>query len=284
MGQVVSAVRSCAGIKKKSKHNINKSRNDHITILVIGDRDVGKTTLINNYLQEHTSLPAKEEALPINQGSNNALEDTVLLDENGEVIETSQHSVPGYAKLKNTEKLRIKNSNIVFNENDTNYNVGISIVEINGSLDMMEKQMRESYYSTADIVFIMYNIGKVDSLYHVEKVWYPEIEQNLNESRQKSEMQIVVVGVNPECRDTLEESEIYRPAEDDVNETLFKRNTLRKSVGKGQGERLSQKLNHKNSVKKTLHYEVQKDRLKVIDFFSNVVKDFIMSKDFGSSQ
>lgn len=253
MGQIVTRAGKllCCGLtEKNNKNKKSKVKNDHLTILVIGDKDVGKTTLIDNYLEEHTEISAKEESAPLSQSKNN-------------------------------DKLRIKNTNQLFIQDETSYSVGISIVEINGSLDMMEKQLRESYYNTADIVFIMYNIGKVDSLYHVEKVWYPEIVKAIgNNNQSKSNMQVVVVGVNPECRTEFEESEIYAPTgEDDENETLFKRNTMRKSIGKGQGERISQKLTHRNSTKQTRHFEVKKDRLKVIDFFSQVIKDYVMSRE-----
>jgi len=247
MGQIVSSVKKCAGLKKSSP--AETVRNDHITILVIGDRDVGKTTLIDNFIEEHTDISSREETTPLNPAP------------------------------KNQDKIRIKNTNQLFVDGHASYSVGISIVEINGSLDVMEKQLRDSYYKTSDIVFILYNIAKVDSLYHVENVWYKEIKDTALRENKASDMQVCVVGVNPEARDQLVETNIYEPdGNDEENMELFRRNTNRKSIGRGQGERVSVKLKHKHSKRDTRHFEVQKDRGKVIEFFNTVVKDYVLSR------
>jgi len=247
MGQVASAVRQCTGLKPRTKKS--KDHNEFVTVLVVGDSNVGKTTLIDNYLEEHTDPGSKEESAPLSPAP------------------------------KNTDALRQKSANQLFRIKGESFSIRISLVEVNGSMDVSQKCIRDSYYKTADIVFIIYSVDKVDSLYHAEHVWYKEIVNSVGKDvKRGKEMQIVMVGVNPEARDKLEESDVYSPDREDENEELFRRNTMKKSIRRGEGERVSQRLKHANSQRETRHFEVKKERTNVIDFFHTVVQDYVMQR------
>lgn len=215
----------------------------YLQILVVGDSGVGKSTLIDNYIKK-------------NDG-----------DERDESTD---------------EKIRIINANPIVTNDTTGVvqNVSMTIIDIQGDLNMITKQIRDSYYRTSNLIFMVYNVGKVDSLYNIKATWQKELDEATKNQKQNN-VQLILVGVNPEARNELIESEIYEPdADDEENIEIFRKNTKRKSINKDQAIGVAQRLSYRNSSKRTKHKEVGKNLANIQEFFQDVIADYV----FGDSE
>ena len=174
MGGFISSIRNCVSPKE-----LNHSQNTFLQILVVGDSGVGKSHLIDQFVHG-------------NDGNE---------DRGGE-----RDGLFNEKKDKNDERIRILNSSMMFRKTDNasgriiNHNVSITIVDINGEIDNIAKQIRESYYKTSNIIFIIYNVGNVKSLKHAKTRWHKELEAATSKNS-KNNTQLVLVGVNPELRE-----------------------------------------------------------------------------------
>lgn len=189
MGQVITSFRNCL-----APHNNFTTDNTFLQVLVVGDPGVGKSTLVDSFV------------------------DTSDFDESDE----SQKIKIKESKDKNEDRIRIVNcSRVIRGLNPKNFNetknVSITIVDVNGQVDQISRQIRDSYYVTSNIIFIVYNVGNVRSLKNAKAIWAEEI--NLaTEKNGKNNTQLVLVGVNPEVRNKYQESDVS--VLDDVNTDL----------------------------------------------------------------
>ena len=128
-------------------------QNSHVQILVIGDQKVGKSTLINNYVS----------------------------DAGTQEVEMAKES----------ELIRIVNSNSVIqnpNNPDQHTNINVTLVDVEGSINNVHKQIRDGYYTTSQIIIIIYNVAIVESLYNAGSQWQKEIQEaNYRVNREDSE-------------------------------------------------------------------------------------------------
>merc|ERR1711981_1442512 len=89
-------------------------RNTHVQILVIGDAKVGKSTLINNYVS----------------------------DSGTQEVEMAKES----------ELIRIVNANSMIQNPanpDEHTNINVTLVDVEGSINNVNKQIRDGYYTTS---------------------------------------------------------------------------------------------------------------------------------------
>jgi len=240
MGQVVSRFRKC--FSPPTDRLLPK--NTFLQILVIGDRGVGKSTLIDNFIKD--------------------------ADEISDAVETTD---------TNTERIRVINAQMILKgDQGETHNVSMTFIDINGELDVINRQIRDGYYKNSPLIFIIYNIAKVESLHHAKSVWQEELNKSLSKNS-KNDTQLVLVGVNPESRDKYQESEVYQPGDDDHNETLFKKNTKNKSINRDVARKVASNLKYRNSTKKTKHYEVKTQRADIKQFFRDIIADYVFRNE-----
>jgi len=214
MGNKLVKIKQCFGCVPVPVPDPLMPLHTYLQILVVGDSGVGKSTLIDNYIKK-TEADKMEESTE--------------------------------------EKIRIINASPIVSNDTTGavHNVSMTIIDIQGDLSMITKQIRDSYYRTSNLIFMVYNVGKVDSLYNIKQTWQTELNEATKNQKQNN-VQLILVGVNPEARTELVESEIYEPdANDDENLEIFHRNTLRKSINKDKAVSVAQNLSYRNSTKKT---------------------------------
>ena len=117
-------------------------QNTHVQILVIGDQKVGKSTLINNYVS----------------------------DSGTQDVEMTTKS----------ELIRIVNANSVIQNPDNpdeHTNINVTLVDVEGSISNVHKQIRDGYYTTSQIIIMIYNVANVESLYNTSAQWQKEIKE-----------------------------------------------------------------------------------------------------------
>ena len=147
------------------------------------------------------------------------------------------------------------------NNADKTLNVHVSIIEVEGSSNETNKQLRECYYATSQIVLVLYNIQSVESLYNVRKTWQAEIDETVNKTefeRNKSvlddsifrDIQLVLVGVNPEARDNQVEVVNEFVEVDDFEEEDGEFDTVRLKVSAHKALQRKMSQNDQISAKK----------------------------------
>lgn len=247
MGASLAKKLSC-GLYKPSTSRKNTGHvpiNDHISILVIGDEGVGKTTLINNFVSESQNVDVNTE---------------------------------------NDELIRIVNANqTVQNPSnpDETHQVSLTIVDVNGGINNINKQIRDGYYTTCQMIFILYNVSNNMTLYNAGSVWQQEIDEATRKlsEKQANEVQLVLVGVQPEARDDVEELnadnfETNFMANDETKE-LFRRTSQRKSVNRKNAQNVSRSLSFKKSARATAHHEVKTTKGNIKSFFAQQIVNYI---------
>ena len=256
MGNLFGCCKRTCGKRTQMTRFSKKHNNTNIQILVAGDSKVGKSTLINNYVSDS---------------------DEVTFANKSEMI-----------RIVNAQQLITDP-----NDPDKTTSVHVSIIEVEGSSNETNKQLRECYYATSQIVLVLYNVNSVESLYNVRKTWQAEIDDTVakyHETLSGSELteenfnsmfkdvQLVLVGVNPEARDREEVEVCNDFVEDDDEETDFKfsRNVnRRRSVSKKEVNEISETFSMRGSFRKTKHKEVPTTKADINRFFSELISDYV---------
>lgn len=141
------------------------------------------------------------------------------------------------------------------------------------------QEQRSFYYDTTDIIVVIYNVAKQESIYHVENKWQKEINDALkpkkNARNQENKAKLVVLGVNPEARFKMEATNMP-PNEEFENEELLSRlMTKRNSVKKTDAEQIAGRVSIRGSRKGTQHFEVQNKRENIVHLFKGIIKTFV---------
>lgn len=214
----------CKKTRQNRRFSTKISQPTNLQILVAGDSKVGKSTLINNYVSDS----------------------------------------PDVTFANHSEMIRIVNAQQIIsdpNNADKTLNVHVSIIEVEGSSNETNKQLRECYYATSQIVLVLYNIQSVESLYNVRKTWQAEIDETVNKTefeRNKSvlddsifrDIQLVLVGVNPEARDNQVEVVNEFVEVDDFEEEDGEFDTVRLKVSAHKALQRKMSQNDQISAKK----------------------------------
>lgn len=237
MGVVASQFRKCVGPKrpKNRPQVIEKS----IQILVVGDAQVGKSTLVDSYIGE-------------------------VGDDHEDVIRYKMTDISW------TDR----------NSPDTSYNVSVKIVDVKSTPNSNAgKEQRSIYYDTSDMIIVIYNVGKQESIYHVENKWNAEINEALQPDQKKrnqeNKVKLIVLGVNPEARFELEESNMPKNEDFEKEEFMSRLQTKRNSVKKADASAIAGRMSIKGSVKQTAHYEVKNKRENIVHLFKAIIKQYI---------
>lgn len=241
---------SCGLYRPDGSAKKGELKNTHVQILVVGDKGVGKSTLINNYVNDSGSTE----------------------------VEFSKAS----------ELIRIVNANNVIQNPqnaDEHTNIHVTLVDVEGAVNNVNKQIRDGYYTTSQIIIILYNVGENLSLYHSQSQWHKEIQeatQRMNRD-DSDKVQLYLLGVNPEARDQLqvldEEQFLTDPNADDYRVDVFRRSSQRTSVKKSTAAQLSRKLSVGKSRKSAKHVEVKTTRADIKKFFGQVISDYVYPQD-----
>lgn len=244
MGQKAVKALTCGLYNPNQRQTRNRVINQHIQVLVIGDQGVGKTTLINNYVSEA-----------------NEVEFT-----------------------NNTELIRIVNANQFINDPqkpDENHHVSLTLVDVNGGINNINKQIRDGYYTTSQIILVLYNVSSNTSLYNTLGHWQKEMAEATTRitDAQADGVQLVLVGVNPEARDQIEvlpdsKFEYDQNANPETLE-LFRKTSQRQSVNKSTAAKLTRQLSYRQSKRKTKHEEVGTNKQDIKRFFQGLISDYI---------
>lgn len=241
---------SCGLINPNPRSAGGLVQNKHVQILVIGDAKVGKSTLINNYVS----------------------------DSGTQEVEMAKHS----------ELIRIVNANSVIqnpSNPDEHTNINVTCVDVEGSINNVNKQIRDGYYTTSQIIIILYNVANVISLYNTVKQWQTEIKEACHRfnKEESDKVQLYLVGVNPEARD---KAEIFKDDEfihdvnaDEFQVDLFRRNSQRKSVNHTTAQNLARRLSVGKSTKTATHREVKTSKADIKRFFSDVISNYVYPDD-----
>lgn len=179
------------------------------------------------------------------------------------------------------------------NNADKTLNVHVSIIEVEGSSNETNKQLRECYYATSQIVLVLYNIQSVESLYNVRKTWQAEIDETVNKTefeRNKSvlddsifrDIQLVLVGVNPEARDNqvevvneFVEVDDFEEEDGEFDTSGFKRGGGRRSVTRKEVGEMTETFSIRGSLRKTKHKEVPTTKADIQKLFSELITDYV---------
>lgn len=225
-------------------------RNTHVQILVVGDKGVGKSTLINNYVNDSGSTE----------------------------VEFSKAS----------ELIRIVNANNVIQNPmnaDEHTNIHVTLVDVEGAVNNVNKQIRDGYYTTSQIIIILYNVGENLSLYNSQNQWHKEIQEataRMNKD-DADKVQLYLLGVNPEARDTLQVLDdaafLKEAGADEYQKDLFKKSSQRNSVRRQTAKDLSHRLSVGKSRKSAKHAEVKTTRADIKKFFGQTISDYVYPQD-----
>jgi len=216
MGQLFAC---CKKTKGGGKHH---PKTVYIQVLVVGDSQVGKSTLVNNYVSEQQEV----------------------------TFETV------------SEMIRIINAvQVVQDPNNPDFftTANVTIIDVEGSSENMNQQLRNSYYTTSQIVLVLFNIQNNISLYNAKKNWQKEIDEatlRVNDRASLCDVQLVLVGVNPEARDqftVMNENEFITVDDDSDDESvkLFRSNSARSSVNKKTAESVATGMGIRDSQRRT---------------------------------
>lgn len=238
---------SCGLYKASPKNSPGAPmRNSHLQILVIGDKGVGKSTLINNYVS----------------------------DAGTQEVEFAKES----------ELIRIVNANSVIQNPgnpDEHTNINVTLVDVEGSINNVHKQIRDGYYTTSQIIIMIYNVQSCDSLYNASAQWNKEIKEACHRvnKEESDKVQLYLVGVNPEARnecEILKEDDFeYDTEADELKKDLFRRNSQRKSVNHQSAEKIAHRLSVGKSTKKATHREVKTTKADIKRFFSDLISNHV---------
>jgi len=218
------------------------------TIFVVGDKDVGKSTLINNYVSD-----AKTQA--------------VEFAEESELI-----------RIVKKATLEIQNP-----ENpDEHTNINVTFVDVEGTVGNVHKQIRDGYFKTSEIILMIYNVRSCESLYNASAQWQTEMKEawrfGVNED-DSDRVQLYLVGVNPEARNECEilkeEDFEYDTQADEVKKDLFRRRSQLKSVNQQSAEKIARRLSVGKSTKAATHKEVKTTKADIERFFSDLVSNYV---------
>ena len=301
MGKILTKIKECA--LPSHRRIPSQLNNQYIQILVVGDKGVGKSTLVNNYVSDILeeddpnltfllSQRGRELSYEGEGFSSQSSDSVIVMDEDSKNLsiaenitlpETPRNTKTAKPSQKTSQKVRHLSANQLLYDPQTNqnYNVNLTIIDINGEISSLSQQLRESYYRTSNIIFVVYNVGKVKSLFHAKKIWSKEIEEATKKlcNDKPNDKQLVLVGVNPEMRDKYQESQISALDFDSHHETLVDRRTRHSSVRKGDGEEVAKVLKYRNSTRKTKHRELKNQRADIHGFFEETVRDYVLTRD-----
>merc|ERR1712110_311086 len=211
-----------------------------IQILIVGDAKVGKSTLVDGYVGE----------------------------------KADDHD----------DNVRIKVNDVSWCDRDTEttYNVSVKIIDVKSTPDSQAgKEQRSIYYDTSNMIVVIYNVGKQESIYHVENQWQAEINEALKPKKGQrnqenySNAKLIVLGVNPEARFQMEESNMPANEDFEKEEFLSRLQTKRASVKKADAAAIAGRLSIRGSMKQTQHYEVPNKRENIVHLFRGMIKSYI---------
>jgi len=253
MGKTVSKL-TCGLIPAGKDNKPRPVQNKHIQILVIGDEKVGKSTLINNYVSD-----AQE-------------------------VEFANQS----------ELIRIVNAqNVIQNPRnaDQHTNVNITLVDVQGAIITVNRQIRDGYYTTSQIVLALYNVGNPYTLYNTVQHWQKEIAEATSRMTEESSnaVTLYMVGVNPEARDGMceimdeKDYELHNENPDEFQRDIVRQKSQRKSVRKDDAQKMSRRLSIGKSKKSAKHVEVKTTKANIKQFFDQLVVEFIYPEEEASS-
>lgn len=203
-----------------------ETRDAQLQILLIGDTGVGKTVLANNLVSQ-------------------AKDFTISQDENSELI-------------------RILSSSYVLQhpeDDNIHANITLNIVDISGQSGINEKRLREPYYQTSQLVFLLYNVAQPLTLYNAQHKWQVEINEAVRNVRQDEleKVKLVLVGVNKEAREVLTTAPTIPRRAAQETEIRDWKSSLKKnqnSIKRADSVRVAGGLKYGSSVKQTVIREV----------------------------
>ena len=251
MGNAIRSVRKCLCVPSAPK-----AQKTNLTVLVIGDDNIGKRKLINDYYAHHLARDI-EPSIRDNQDP--------------------------------TRTIQMKR---MFTHNTVSHNVAITLTDFKSSEDHISRHTREAQYKHADIIFLMYDIGNATTAVNMDLNWQKEFNNCFQKGLNKK-VQLVTVGIDPKARDEAADHEIVNEDEldkllnDMKNVTLADRrkksprndddsSVNRRSISRAGSQKILKKLSIKGSRADRVDREVNRgDVDKLQKLFNDVIDDYV---------
>lgn len=244
MGQLFACLGgvSCTGANSPEQHEHT------IRVVVMGNKGVGKTTLVETYLASQNALHANKDS------------DANFMSHNY-----------SYMQRDNEENTHI---------------IDMTIVDCKGDTTTASKMVREAQMESANIIFLLYDIGNEEladpiKLRKFQSDWQKELNQAFEDVRPNShDTQLVLLGVNKHTRELENQETLLSGRKDDEkNLTLLGNKHKRKSMSRKNAEDLLLNTTSlRGSTKKVKNIEIDRvnERKEINQVFNNVIQDYVM--------
>lgn len=162
---------------------------------------------------------------------------------------------------------------------------------MNGSREEVNQRMREGYYKTSNLIFLVYKIEAPETMYNAKKVWLKEIKDAVDTVKDH-DIQLVLtgsshgdnqeenVGTVSQLTDEDLELMLNDKGGDDSDDRFgkFRRSTRGKSVRKEDAQKVAEDLSLKLQRRRSISRQCKNNKASVNGLFHDVVLQYVFKQ------